>query len=129
MAASAVKSTVQGAPAPWFITALGTIAGLVAAFGHLTPAASAVVFSLATALGTVVTAFLTRPVAVTVIAGAVGVILGDFALFGLHLNSDMIGATVTAVTFALGAFLHLIHVPVAGPAPAQSVAQAAKASR
>lgn len=105
-----VRTALEAAPAPWFVTGLGTAAALIAAFAHLTPAESAVVFSLATAVGTVITASITRPVSVSVISGAAAVILGDFALFGVHLNSDEIGAVVGLVTFALGAFLHLAHI-------------------
>lgn len=107
---TAIRAAVSAAPAPWFITALGTAAALVTAFAHLTTAESATVFSLATAIGTVITASLTRPVAVSAISGAAAVILGDFTLFGLHLSPDQTGAVVGGVTFALGAFLHLAHV-------------------
>jgi hypothetical protein len=109
-AAAAFRASVAAAPAPWFVTGLGTAAALAASFGHLTPTASVMVFSLATAAGTVITSFMTRPVAVPVISGAAAVILGDFALFGVHLNSDETGAVIGLVTFALGAFLHLAHV-------------------
>jgi hypothetical protein len=108
--AARMRSALEAAPAPWFVTGLGTAAALIAAFGHLTTAEAAVIFSLATAIGTVITASLTRPVPVSVISGAAAVILGDFTLFGLHLNSDETGAVVGLVTFALGAFLHLAHV-------------------
>lgn len=105
-----LRASITASPAPWFITGLGTAAALVSGFGHLSPAVSAVVFSIATALGTAVTAFIMRPVAVPVISGAAAVILGDFALLGLPLNSDEIGAVTGLVTLALGAFLHLAHV-------------------
>lgn len=109
-----VSLTTQ--PAPWFVTALGTVAALVVSFAHLNITQSAMAFSLATAIGTVITAYLTRPVAVSVISGAATVILGDFALFGLHLNTDQVSALVGVLTFALGAFLHLANIPaVAGP--------------
>jgi hypothetical protein len=113
-----LKNSMATQPAPWFITALGTVAALVTAFGHLSPSVSAVVFSLATAIGTVITAFISRPVAVSVIGGAAATILGDFALFGLHLNSDETGAVVGLVSFGLGAFLHLAHVQYAAANPA-----------
>lgn len=105
-----VRTSLVTQPAPWFVTALGTVAALVVSFSHMGASSSALVFSLATALGTVITAFMTRPVAVSVISGAAAVILGDFALFGLHLNSDETGAVVALVSFALGAFLHLAHI-------------------
>lgn len=105
-----LKSSLATQPAPWFVTALGTVVALVAAFGHLTPTSTAVLMSVVTAVGTVVVAFQTRPVAVSVISGAAATILGDFALFGLHLNSDQIGAVVGVVTWGLGAFLHLAHI-------------------
>jgi hypothetical protein len=109
-------------PAPWFVTGLGAVAALIASFGHLSTGQSAVVFSLATAIGTVITAFLTRPVSLSVIGGAAAIILGDFTLFGYTLTSNQIGAVVGLVTFLLGALLHMAGQPVAStPAvPARS---------
>jgi hypothetical protein len=114
----ALKATLTANPAPWYVTGLGTAAALTASFGHLSTVQSVLVFSLATATGTVITAFLTRPVSVPVISGAAATVLGDFALFGLRLNSDQVGAVVGVVTFALGAFLHLAGIPAAAPGPA-----------
>lgn len=110
LSTASLKASVQAAPAPWFVTALGTAAALVNAFGHLSPAVSAVVLSLALTAGTVATAFTVRPVAVPVISGAAAVILGDFALLGLPLNTDEIGAASALVSLALGMFLHLAHI-------------------
>lgn len=117
-------------PAPWFVTGLGALAALIAAFGHLGTAQSAAVFSVATAIGTIISAFLTRPVSVSVIGGAAAIILGDFTVFGYALSSDQIGAVVGIVTFLLGAFLHLAGQPVAAtPAvPARSAVPAPPAA-
>lgn len=116
--ATAAKTSLATQPSPWFVTGLGIVASLITSLGHLTPTASAVVFSLATAIGTVITAVLARPVAITMIGGAATVILGDLALFGFHLSSDAIGALVAALTFALGMVLHDKTTPVAASRPA-----------
>jgi hypothetical protein len=111
-----LQSSVAGAPAPWFVTGLGVIASLVVGLGHFSAATDAVIFSLATALGTLAVAATVRPVSLSVISGAAAVILGDFSIFGLHLSSDAIGALVGAITFALGMVLHLAGTPAASPA-------------
>jgi hypothetical protein len=108
-----VQAAVTQAPAPWLVTGLGTLAALVVAFGHLGPNTTALVYSLAAVGGTMVSAALTRPVAVAVLAGSAVTVLGDLTLFGVPaLSPDQKGAVVAALTFALGAFLHLAHVPV-----------------
>ncbi len=113
LAAARLKTSVAGSPAPWLVTGLGSAAALAVAFGSLGPVPSAVLFSLAAAGGTLVTAALTRPVAAVTLAGAAGTILGDLTLFGFPaLSPDQKGAAVGVITFAVGAFLHLVHVPV-----------------
>lgn len=108
-----LKQSLAGAPAPWFVTGLGTIVALLTTFGHLSPVQTAVVYSLATAAGTIITAVRTRPVAVATLSGAAVTVLGDMAIVGFpHLSADQKGAVVGVLTFVLGAFLHLIHVPV-----------------
>lgn len=112
------KSSVAAAPAPWLVTGLGMVVALLVSFGHLSTAETAVLYSLAAAAGTVITAARTRPVAVATIAGAASVILGDLTIFGFPAFSpDQKGAVVGVLTFALGAFLHLVHVPVSDSAP------------
>lgn len=120
--ATAARTSLATQPSPWFVTGLGIAASLAASLGHLSPTASAVVFSLATATGTIITAALARPVAVTAIGGAATMVLGDLALFGLHLSPDAIGALVAALTFALGMALHVTTTPTAAPLPARVTA-------
>lgn len=69
---------------------------------------------IATAILTITTAFMTRPVVVSSVTAAVGSLLAAVAAFGLHLTSDQIGATVTALSIAL---LLLLRQNVS-PAPA-----------
>ncbi len=108
---TATVASVASSPAVWLVTALGAAVALVVSFGHLTTAESAALYSAAAAAGTIVTAVLTRPVSVSVLSGAAVVILGDLALFGFPaLSSDQKAALAGALTFALGAFLHLTGV-------------------
>lgn len=58
-----------------------------------------------TALLTIVTAAMTRPVVVSSITAAVGTCLTAVAAFGLHLTADQIGATVTAISIVLALLL------------------------
>lgn len=111
-----LKAAVAGAPAPWYVTGLGVVAALITGLGHFSTATDAVIFSLATAIGTLLTAVVTTPRSLSVIGGAAAVILGDFSIFGLHLSPDAIGALVGAITFVLGMVLHL----ASSPAPAAS---------
>lgn len=112
------KQSLAGAPAPWFVTGLGMVVALLTTFGHLSTAQTAALYSLATAAGTILMAARTRPVAVATIAGAASVVFGDLTVFGFPaLSADQKGAVVGILTFVLGAFLHLIHVPAAESAP------------
>ncbi len=104
-------AAVTNSPAVWLVTALGAAVALAVSFGHLSTAESAALYSAVAAAGTIVTAALTRPVSVSVLSGAAVIILGDLALFGFPaLSSDQKAALAGALTFALGAFLHLAGV-------------------
>jgi lysylphosphatidylglycerol synthetase-like protein (DUF2156 family) len=98
-------------------TVLGAAAALIIAFGHLSAASSALVISLAGAVGTVVItiagAIAGKPVSMQVVTGVATVIFSDLALFGIHMDSDQRGALAGAVTVALGIMFHLLHVTVA----------------
>ncbi|HEY9412503.1 MAG TPA: hypothetical protein VIP77_23210 [Jiangellaceae bacterium] len=60
---------------------------------------------IATALLTVATAVMTRPVVVSSVTAAVGTCLSAVAAFGLHLSADQIGASVTALSIVLALLL------------------------
>lgn len=60
---------------------------------------------IATALLTVITAAMTRPVVVSSITAAVGTCLAAVAAFGLHLSADQIGASVTVLSIVLALLL------------------------
>lgn len=98
-------------------TVLGAAAALIIAFGHLSAASSALVISLAGAIGTVVItiagAVNGKPVSMQVVTGVATVIFADLALFGIHMSPDLRGALAGAVTVALGIIFHLLHITVA----------------
>ena len=103
-------------------TVLGVAAALVIAFGHLGPVGSALVTSLATALGTLLVVIIGavngKPVSLQVLTGAAMVIFSDLALFGIRMSADERGALAAAVGVFAGLALHLLHVTVtAAPAP------------
>jgi hypothetical protein len=95
-------ATLKAEPAAWYVTALSAAAALIIAFGHLTTVEAGTLAGLATAIGTVVTAFLARPVNVAVISGAAGTILQSLVIFNVHLPSAGIAAVVSAVNLILG---------------------------
>jgi hypothetical protein len=106
-------------------TVLGAVAALIIAFGRLTTAQSALVTSLAVAVGTlaivIAGALAGKPVSMQAVTGAVTIILADLALFGIHMSADERGALAAGIGVFAGIALHLLHVTVAAvPAPVQA---------
>lgn len=93
---------VRKQPAAYTVTGLGGVAALIIAFFHLSATDAGILSGAATALGTIVTAALARPVNFTVISGAAAILLQSLVLFNVHLSSGEIAAVVGAVNFVLG---------------------------
>ncbi len=89
-------------PAAYAVTGLGAIGALIIAFGHLTTTEAATLSGAFTALGTIITAALARPVNFTVISGAATVLLQSLVLANVHLSSGEIAAVVGGINFILG---------------------------
>jgi hypothetical protein len=89
-------------PAAYAVTGLGAIGAVIIAFGHLSVTEAAIVAGAFTAIGTIVTAILARPVNFTMIAGAAAVLLQSLVLFNVHLSSGEIAAVVGTVNYILG---------------------------
>lgn len=104
-------AVVQREPALTFVTILSTVAALVVAFAHLTPHQSAAVGVVAVALGGLVTAAMTVPRNVAVIAAAAGAVLTGLAGFGLHISDHQIAVVVAALGLALGYILRIHLTP------------------
>jgi hypothetical protein len=86
--------------------ALNAAVALFVAFGlPMSQTQVAAVTTGATALLTVVAAFMTRPVVVSTVTAAVASLLTAAAAFGLHLSANQTGATVTALSIALALLL------------------------
>lgn len=98
----ALWDQVRRQPAAYTVTGLGALGAVIIAFGHLTPAEAATLSGALTAIGTIVTALLARPVNFTVISGAAAVLLQSLVLLNVHLSSGEIAALVTALNFVLG---------------------------
>lgn len=62
---------------------------------------AAAITVIATAVLTIATAVMTRPFVVSSVTAAVGSLLAAVAAFGLHLSSDQIGTSVTALSIVL----------------------------
>ncbi len=110
-------------PAAYAVTGLGAAAALAIAFGHLSVTQAGILSGAATAIGTIITAALARPVNFTLISGAAATILQALVLFNVHMNSGEIAAVVTFINFVLG----IIAVPtVATPVLTLQRRQAAR---
>jgi hypothetical protein len=113
---------VRRQPAAYAVTALGMIGALAIAFFHLDATVAATLSGALTAVGTIVTAVLARPVNFTVISGAAAVILQSLVLLNVHMSSAEIAALVGVVNFVLG----IIAVPTVATPVIALRAQAAR---
>lgn len=96
-----------------YLYALNSGVALLVAYGlPLNHGQVAAVTVVATAILTVITAFLTRPVDVSALTAAVGTGLVAAAAFGLHLTTDQIGSTVAALSLVLALVLRANVSPV-----------------
>ena len=103
---------IQAEPAV-FVNAAGAIVSVVAAFGvRASPHQVAAVATIATAVAAIVTAWMTRPVQVPVIIGAVTSVAVASAAFGLHLSSAEIGAVAPLVSIVVSLLLRQAITPV-----------------
>lgn len=117
---------VRRQPAAYTVTGLGALGAVLIAFLHLDGAEAAYLSGGLTALGTIVTACLARPVNFTVLAGAAVTLLQSLVLFNVHLSSGEIAALVTALNFALG----IIGIPTVAQSKAVTAEnRAAEAAR
>lgn len=121
-----ILSQIAAQPAAYAVAGLGAVAALIIAFGHLTVTEAGILSGAATAIGTVITAVLARPVNFTVISGAAAVLLQALVLFNVHLSSGEVAAVVSLVNFVLG----IIAVPtVATPLVTLRKREAARLAR
>lgn len=100
-----------------YLYALNTVVALVVAFFpglHVTHTQTAAITTIATAVLAVVTALMTRPPAVPVIAGALGTMLVAAGAFGLHLTDGQTATLVAFVSLAVAFFTHQNVTPKAG---------------
>ncbi|MFF5261385.1 hypothetical protein ACFY4C_20775 [Actinomadura viridis] len=97
--------------------AVNAAVALLVAYGlDLSQDRVAAISVLSTAILTVVTAVMTRPVVVSSITAAVATALSAVAAFGLELSAEAIGATVTALSIVLALLLrqNVSPAPVVG---------------
>jgi hypothetical protein len=92
-------------PAVWLYALNAGVALLVAYGLPMSHGQVAAVTTIATAVLTVVTALMTRPIDVSALTAAVGTGLAAAAAFGLHLSADMVGTTVAALSIVLALVL------------------------
>lgn len=92
-------------PAVWLYALNAGVALLVSYGLPLSHGQVAAVTTIATAVLTVVTALMTRPIDVSALTAAVGTGLVAAAAFGLHLSADQVGTTVAALSIVLALVL------------------------
>lgn len=100
-------------PAVWLYSINAAVALLVSYGFPLGTAQVAAISTIATAVLTVATTLLTRPVQVSALTAAVGTGLAAAASFGLHLSGDQIGTTVAALSIVLALVLRANVSPAA----------------
>jgi hypothetical protein len=118
----ALVAKLRSEPAAWWVTGLGTIAAIVTALAGLNSTQASILAGLATAAGTVITAFRARPWDVAAIAGAAGIVVQSLVIIGVHPTAAVTAAVVQAVSLALGLIAmrpNLTPIPAAA-APAGS---------
>ena len=104
---------IQAEPAV-FVNGLAALVSVLAAFGvRASPHQVAAVATIGTAVAAIVTAWMTRPVQVPVIIGAVTSIAVASAAFGLHLSAAEIGAAAPLVSLVVSLLLRQALSPVA----------------
>lgn len=109
---NAVLRFLRGEPALAYQTVLSVIVALVVAYAHLNHTQNDYLTAIALAVGTLVTAFLARPVRVGVVGGAVGTILSSLVVFSVHFPRPVIGAVVAAVGLIVGSVYRTHLTPV-----------------
>lgn len=95
----------------------GGIAALLGVAVHLPAGQLDAVTTITTALAAVYTAFRTRPVAVSVITGAVATIGTACAAFGLHVAPAVLATGVTVLSSLLGLWFRSNVTPAASRPP------------
>lgn len=89
-----------------YLYALNAGVALLVAYGlPMSHTQVAAVTTIATAILTIVTALMTRPVNVSALTAAVGTGLAAAAAFGLHLSADQVGTAVAALSIVLALIL------------------------
>jgi len=97
-----------------YLYALNSVVALVVSFGlPLTTTQTAAIATIATGLLAAASAFLTRPIEVSAISGAVATALTATAAFGLHLSGNQIGSLVTVLSLVLALILRQNLTPAA----------------
>lgn len=88
------------------IYTVNAIVAMLASYGlPLTHSQVAAITTIATAILTITTAAMTRPIVVSTVTAALGTLLTAAAAFGLHLTSNQIGTTVAALSIVLALLL------------------------
>lgn len=101
-----MKIKIFGYEPAVLLYALNAGVALLVAFGlPLSQGQVAAVTTIATAVLSIATAFLTRPVVVPTVTAAVASLLTAAAAFGLHLSANQMGAVVTALSVVLALLL------------------------
>lgn len=100
--------------------AVNAVVALLVSFGlGLTHDQVGAITIIATAITTVWTAAVTRPIVVSTITAAVGTLLSAIAAFGFHLSANQVGTSVTVLSIVLALLLRQNVTPTPALVPAE----------
>lgn len=97
-----LRALLAAEPAVAAWAANGGLALILGYVAHLSSVQEAAVTTIATAVAAVFTAVQARPVAVSVLTGAVATAVTAAGAFGLHLPSEVLAAGVSLLSVLLG---------------------------
>lgn len=99
---------------------LNALLAMLVAWGvQATPTQTGAILTIATAVITIITTAMTRPVQIALITGAATTVLTAAATFGFHLSTAQISTGVTVLSIVLALLLRQNVTPVANLAKKQ----------
>lgn len=94
--------------------AVNAVVNMLVGWGvHLSPTVTGAISGCVTAVLTIITASLTRPVGLQAIVGGATALLTVLSPFAFHLSAAAISKTGVVLSLMLAGLFHLAHVPVA----------------
>ncbi|WP_052422898.1 hypothetical protein [Nonomuraea candida] len=110
------KVSIFGQEPTTILFMVNALVALLVSFGlNLSQTQVATIATVAGAVMSIVVTFMTRPIVVSALTGAVTTLMTAVAGFGLEFTAEQIGATVTVLSLVLGLVLRANVTPKSGP--------------